>query len=201
MRSRLTDSSNMMLHLRWCCCRSGSCLRLATPSCSSFIATENSVTVQFRVLNSRFRKPRSSSTSSWHVSLTRCWKAVDGWSDLEPCELLACAKPLPRHSRRRMLLTGIQNRASNVLSSAGTIALLASSFPSKACTYSLYCSSTEMHCSSVSRMSGFTILASEKWSTRKETRPLRPVSNAAAEGWKGGSPLLRAWNESTSVST
>mmetsp|Transcript_23320 Transcript_23320/g.57779 ORF Transcript_23320/g.57779 Transcript_23320/m.57779 type:complete len:363 (-) Transcript_23320:719-1807(-) len=71
-RSSVTLSSNMTVHLRWCCRVSDAARRPAT-SIISFIATLNSVMVQLRVLNKRSRN--AASTLGWErqVSTMRCW--------------------------------------------------------------------------------------------------------------------------------
>mmetsp|Transcript_7235 Transcript_7235/g.13715 ORF Transcript_7235/g.13715 Transcript_7235/m.13715 type:complete len:240 (+) Transcript_7235:686-1405(+) len=170
MRARFTLNSNMMVHLRWCCCKSFT-WRLEMASCISFIATENSVMVQLRVLKTRFRKAPNKRSLEVHVSQSRRWKTADAHSDPAAAEALAepspgwlsrCPKPEPLTSRSRMLEMGIQNRPSNDSSKEVIMLSRAARLASNTPTYSLYCISTEMDCRSTSRTSGLTMRASLK---------------------------------------
>mmetsp|Transcript_7815 Transcript_7815/g.22258 ORF Transcript_7815/g.22258 Transcript_7815/m.22258 type:complete len:325 (-) Transcript_7815:2433-3407(-) len=86
MRSRLMLSSYMMVHLRWCCWRSGARRRAPAPdsSLSSVQATVNSVSVQLRVLMRRLRKAPKILGSVTQISDKAAWKTgLASSADLE----------------------------------------------------------------------------------------------------------------------
>mmetsp|Transcript_34159 Transcript_34159/g.87349 ORF Transcript_34159/g.87349 Transcript_34159/m.87349 type:complete len:293 (+) Transcript_34159:504-1382(+) len=174
MRSRLTLSSNMMVHLRWCCWRSGTRRPPAwLMSRSSLHATVNSVMVQLSVLNRRLRKASNTSGCVAHTSCSRRW-----YTGLASSAALGVfwPKPRPLMMRSRMVEMGIQKRPSKAASRLLISCSRATGLCSNAVTYSRYCSSIEMLCSSTSRRSGLMMRASLKCVTRKVSTSCSPWS-------------------------
>ena len=97
--------------------------------------TENSVIVQLRVLNRRLRKAENNSSSEMQASRNSPWKIIDDDED-SPC--FEEPNPEPLHRRKRIFVTGIQDRLSNADNNAFGILCLATSLFSKAAKYSLY---------------------------------------------------------------
>lgn len=94
------------------------------------------------------------------------WKITEDDED-SPC--LEEPNPEPLHSRRRILVTGTQDRLSNADSNAFGIVCLAASLFSKAAKYSLYCTRTDIDWRRRSLKSALDILGSLKWVTTNVT--------------------------------
>ena len=94
------------------------------------------------------------------------WKITDDDDD-SPC--FEEPNPEPLHRRKRIFVTGIQDRLSNADNNAFGILCLAASLFSKAAKNSLYCTRTDIDWRRRSLKSALDILGSLKWVTTNVT--------------------------------